>query len=705
MTVTSDTSAAESLNQAATVDRFRPARSKTLLAGFVVIAVIASAALAVSVYTIGNKQTKLAETLQSELELLSQSRAEIIATWLEGTSRLTERIVESELLRLFATEMDMAGGSLNGVIAPEAPSSDDAGGESFQGPSLAEQLPYMEQVVTDFVSSVNFFSGHLIGRNQSLAYVASAGAPALSAEQIALAESVMAAAESRFGPARDTAQGLVIDLVEPVAPAQGGAASDHAVAAFIFTFPIAGELGELLAAPPKARPGERLRLLQQDGDVATELAPGLAPAMRQLQAADPIRTGQAMAFGRRQQIGGEEEVYSAGAPVKGTPLLVVQEFSVDAAEASLRDFGRTTILLAFLLVGAVVAAFGAFWWRLANEHNKARAAQFKHLAGRIDAQKRLLDSINNSIDDSIGLKGADGTYRYVNPAFARTVGRPEDRIIGMDDAALFGAGTAQRLRISDEEALASGACVTVDEQVYIKSKKHHLQISKVPFDADQDQTGGLVSVTRDITDLVEQREKKERAIEQMVTALVRAVELRDPYLGGHSRRTAGLAAEVSSRLGTDKEVTATIEIAANLSQIGKLAVPRELLTKPERLDPSEIAEVKRHIEHARVVLQEIDFGLPVLETIVQMHERLDGKGYPLGLAGDEISFAARILGVCDVFCARVEPRSYRAGIPPEEALEILAEMPERYDADVVCALKEVVLSVAGEKLLCGCYAA
>src|SRR5690606_37144878 len=106
-----------------------------------------------------------------------------------------------------------------------------------------------------------------------------------------------------------------------------------------------------------------------------------------------------------------------------------------------------------------------------------------------------------------------------------------------------------------------------------------------------------------------------------------------------------------------------------------------------------------HVDHTAAILRDIDFDLPVLEAVTQMHERLDGGGYPAGLAGEQISLPARIVGACDVFCARIEPRAYRGGIAPEEALAILEQNPTRYDTDVVAALRRVVNSVAGEKLL------
>ncbi|MCG8355613.1 MAG: HD domain-containing protein [Kiloniellales bacterium] len=189
--------------------------------------------------------------------------------------------------------------------------------------------------------------------------------------------------------------------------------------------------------------------------------------------------------------------------------------------------------------------------------------------------------------------------------------------------------------------------------------------------------------------------------QETVAALVRSIESQDPYLAGHSRRLGGFATDVARRIGAGPSEVTTLGIAANLSQIGKLAVPREILTKPERLTEAERATLRGHVEHAQSVLETIDFGLPVLETIVQMHERIDGAGYPRGLAGEQIRRSAQVLGLCDWFCARVEPRAHRAGMSPEKALEILEQHPERYATGLVAALRQSVEDTTGKRLLAG----
>lgn len=695
-------------------ERYRPRETRALLRGIAVIAVLIVACVVVAVALIYLKRLETQEQLQHRLAILSQGRAEVIETWLAGTARPADRVVDSELFRLFAAEMDIIAGSL-----PAAAPTPDPNASELQA-TLSEQLPYMERVLSDFARNVGFVEGHVINR-EGIAYVSTGGALQMSAEQQATARALFTNSVIVYGPARRLPGGVVVDFYLPIFAAQsegsgGQYASESAepgapdgpptrplaptVGVLLLTAPIAEMLDEVLAPPPLAVAGERLVLVQRgaDGGLAW-IDPGASPPIRPLSGLAAPPAGEALPFAERAAVGGDTPVLSLGSPVAGTAWLVVQEIEVAAAEAMARGYTVAVLVVAGLLVVAVVAAFGAFWWRLNNEHSSALADQFRRLAGRIEAQRRFLDSVNGSIAEYIGVKSRQGKYRYLNPAFAAAIGRGIEEAVGLDDAAIFGAGTAGRLAHSDRKVLEEGAQVTFDTEIWLDQRLHHLQVSKAPHHDDSGEVAGVVSVMRDVTELVEEQRRRERGVQQMVTSLVRAVELRDPYLAGHSRRLAGFARAVAEELDAGATVIATVEIAANLSQIGKLAVPVEILTKPGRLDAEEVARLQGHVGHTAAILRDIDFDLPVLETVTQMHERLDGGGYPAGLAGEQVSLPARILGACDVFCARVEPRAYRGGIAPAEALAILEQNATRYDAAVVAALRRVVNSVAGEKLL------
>jgi len=357
------------------------------------------------------------------------------------------------------------------------------------------------------------------------------------------------------------------------------------------------------------------------------------------------------------------------------------------------------ISIAALLILVFSVTFGAVWAKLIGNQDRRTAEYFESMAQRVENQRQLLDRVNGTIAEFIGLKDLQGRYRYVNPAFARGVGRSTEELAGLDDEAIFGYDTARRLEHSDNQVQTGSDLVTTSETVYLQSRQRHLQISKSPLRDASGQLTGIVSVIRDVTEMVEAQQRQEQATAKTVEALVRAVELTDPYLAGHSRLMGALAPEVAKALNASNLEIATMETAANLSHIGKLFVDRQLLFKTEVYTAEEKQEMEQHVVHAAKVLHGIDFGLPVYEAVTQMNECPDGSGYPKGLQGEAIPLSARVLGVVNSFCAMVQPRAYRGARSVEEALQILRESAGAYDQRAVAALDEVVHSALGEKLL------
>ena len=155
-------------------------------------------------------------------------------------------------------------------------------------------------------------------------------------------------------------------------------------------------------------------------------------------------------------------------------------------------------------------------------------------------------------------------------------------------------------------------------------------------------------------------------------------------------RLSVLTRQMAEVLGLDQQQAQTLELAAGLSQIGKMFVPHEIVAKPDRHTEEEAAIMKTHIDHARRVLEGISFGLPVADAVSQMHERLDGSGYPMGLKSRSIGMVGRILAVADVYCARTQPRSYRDHLLADDVLRFLRNANDRYDPKVIDALAEVI---------------
>ena len=183
------------------------------------------------------------------------------------------------------------------------------------------------------------------------------------------------------------------------------------------------------------------------------------------------------------------------------------------------------------------------------------------------------------------------------------------------------------------------------------------------------------------------------ALTGTVAAMGALVEMRDPYTAGHERRSAELVVAIGRQLGLDEDDVETLDLTARMHDIGQIAVPAEILTRPGRLSHNEFTLIKAHPQVAYDILSSIDFGRPVAEVILQHHERLDGSGYPRGLKGDEIMLQARVLSVADVVEAMSSHRPYRAALGVEAALaEVAAGAGRLYDAQVVAACEQVFLS-------------
>jgi PAS domain S-box-containing protein len=158
---------------------------------------------------------------------------------------------------------------------------------------------------------------------------------------------------------------------------------------------------------------------------------------------------------------------------------------------------------------------------------------------------------------------------------------------------------------------------------------------------------------------------------EMVDVLSAMIEARDPYTAGHQGRVADLSVAIAKSLSLTPHNIEGIRLSALVHDIGKFAIPAQVLMKPTKLNTFEVAMLRNHVQAGFDVLKHIHFPWPVAHVVLQHHERLDGSGYPNGLKGDSISDDARILAVADTMDAMVGDRPYRPAFSLTQALETL----------------------------------
>jgi len=202
---------------------------------------------------------------------------------------------------------------------------------------------------------------------------------------------------------------------------------------------------------------------------------------------------------------------------------------------------------------------------------------------------------------------------------------------------------------------------------------------------------GFSVVVVDITDRKQLELSQVALTRAVVDALAYTVELRDPYTAGHQERVAELATSLAERLGRSRGEIASIDLAARIHDLGKILVPAEILSRPGHLSDVEMKLAQAHALAGSDILERAHFPEDVCQMVLQHHERLDGSGYPSGLAGDEICAGARIIAVVDVFDAMVGMRPYRAALQASVALKELTEgAGTLYDPEAVAALVQLV---------------
>ena len=279
--------------------------------------------------------------------------------------------------------------------------------------------------------------------------------------------------------------------------------------------------------------------------------------------------------------------------------------------------------------------------RLANGDLKQRARVY----GR-DEAGLLARTFNAMVD------GLEKTFRQLELRNRSLEDDAAKRAVQMDKDA------AERLRMEKELRLAR---IELDRQV----DKRTEALSQA-----NDELNGKVLETRRSEDCLQSSlDRQEKALEGALKAMSLTLEIRDPYMAGHQHRVSSLAVAIAQEMNMPWEKIEGLRLAGIIHDIGKIAVPTEIMTKLGGLTKTEFKLIKDHPRVGYEIVKDIAFPWPVAHIILQHHERLDGSGYPEGLVGDAILPEAQILAVADVVEAICALRPYRPAIGLEKALE------------------------------------
>jgi diguanylate cyclase (GGDEF)-like protein len=372
------------------------------------------------------------------------------------------------------------------------------------------------------------------------------------------------------------------------------------------------------------------------------------------------------------------------------------------------QFTTVHLAAALLATGALLVA-GARGGMLFRENlHLLRASRRESLTDGLTGlanRRALMRDLENAADDATGanrrtvaLFDLDGFKQY-NDAFGHAAGDALLQRLGADlDAAVAGHGRAYRLG-GDEFCVLLDQHAEPDDPI-VEATLRALAEPAHPFAVDA--SYGLVSLPADAETAADalrladhrmyalkhgRRATKGEAREVLLAVLGE----REPDLERHMHHVAQLARTVGTLLGLDAEDLDVVVRAAELHDIGKVAVPDAILHKPDALDEAEWAFIRQHTIIGERIVGAAEALRPVGRVVRASHERWDGAGYPDGLAGEDIPLGARIVFACDAWDAMTSDRGYRRALSAEAAAEELrSNAGTQFDADVVDALLTVV---------------
>ena len=314
-----------------------------------------------------------------------------------------------------------------------------------------------------------------------------------------------------------------------------------------------------------------------------------------------------------------------------------------------------------------------------------------------DISSEWFHALVESALDGVVTMDDKGRIIALNPAAEKIFGYRSDQVAGhlVSDKLI-----PEQLRQGHEQGLvqflATGKRKIIGRRLKITAKRADQSVFPAEIEVisiNPEDAPVFIAYIRDISDR-EQLEKElrqsamniKKTLLQTILAISRTVEIRDPYTDGHQRRVAHLAATIAEVLKLGDERIEGIFLGALIHDIGKIAVPSEILSRPGTLLDEDVKYLKIHCRKGYEILNPVDFPWPVAEIALQHHEHLDGSGYPQGLRGEDILLEARIVCVADVVESLTAHRPYRPAHAVGEALSSISRQSGKwYDQRVVDA--------------------
>lgn len=629
------------------------------------------------------------------MRLEAQAQAASLSNWLESASSTASRVTKSRTIQSFIQQVNEQP-SINGELPK----------------NLQVQKSLISEMLSTFAHQNNFSGVSLINR-RAQNVVSSAKTMGLAGDYEERSRDVFKTYAKQYGKTRMNLDKLVVDLYVPikVRQIQQGQEKISVVGVLTMAAPVGEPLQKIFKQSSMALTGEISRVFEKSekGIPALILFEGKNKGIYTQDKTSAEKKYKALwrlfsaekqgkhdlrripQFGQTGVLPRVGEVLMYKTPVQKSPYIIMSVLNLQEAYEDVFLFRKQTHIISQLCAIMLFIVLLTVWLKFKSSRQKAVAEAYHSFADTVNTQRNLLVNINNAVKEHITLKYFDGHYIYANPSFSSLFDMQPDETIGKRDKDFFDEKIVEEFKEMEAQVRQKQEPVYAEKTFKINGKKYSFEISKSPF---IDTTGtfvGITTIARDISELFEARELQERFLKNAMRALTIIMKKHDAYITKHAKYLTHISKALGEKMGLKKEDLSTLEICATLGQIGKIFVDAKILKMPKyEMDDETLERYLEYIETSAYVLDSVDWRLPVVKTVYAMHEKLDGSGYPNGLKGDDISRLARVLCVCDAFCAMTAPKHGEEHFTPEAAIKNLAEQKDAYDITVVQQLAEMI---------------
>ena len=689
--------------------------NQVVVGALVVLVAIVVAGVYFAFRFVEDERARNLQEWQIRLGIVADGRAAAVDEWVESNFAVLRELAENASLQLYMTELSDASGDRSQVTDESA----QAGYLRNLLVATAERSGFKApEPVGEIAANVERVGIAGIGLTNAdgQAIVSSPAMPPLAGRlRTAVAQALEgepAFIDMYLGSSNQPTVGFVL----PVFGIQEGEGA-RGIGAVVGVRTVGADLFNRLVQPGETSQTAETYFVRQSGTTIEYLSPladGTPPLKRSL-AADTPELAAAFAiekpggFAMRRDYTGDEALVVSRA-LANLPWILLRKVSRSEALSATETRLRTILIVFVLIIVGVAIAVVAVWRHGTSVRASESAERYRVSSERFENIGKFMRVVTNSQSTAIAAVDGTTTYTFANQPAADEAGIAPEEMLGKTMAGVMGPVKATHFaeinrailaRFAEMEAAQDPDSVAKCRESHIKQfeldgdEVQVIRSDHIPLRGDRDHPPGVLMVIDDITELTRERRRSEHIMRQLIDTLVSVVDRRDPFSAHHSTRVAEVALTIAQEMGVAEVDAKTVDIAGSLMNLGKIFVPTEVLAKGEDLTDDERRQVTGTYTVSAELLERVPFDGPVVDTIRQMGETLDGGGL-LGLKSDDILLTARVLAVANAFVGMVSARAYRQAMTFDDAIAALQEAAgTRLDQRPVTALVNVLVNRDG----------